>query len=86
MSDRPSPTGLYGLLKIHKALVDGLPNYRPIISQIRFPTNKITRYLLHFIPLITKNEYTHKDSFEYVSMIDKQDHNFFMCRNNRDSD
>ena len=30
--DRPSPALLYGLPKIHKALVDGLPNYRPIIS------------------------------------------------------
>ena len=46
---------------------------------------------------ITKNEYTLKDSFEFVSMIDKQDHNSFMCsfdidslftigRDNRDSD
>ena len=30
--DGPSPARLYGLPKIHKALVDGLPNYRPIIS------------------------------------------------------
>ena len=32
--DGPSPVRLYGLPKIHKALVDGLPNYRPSISQI----------------------------------------------------
>ena len=30
--DGPSPARLYGLPKINKALVDGLPNYRPIIS------------------------------------------------------
>ena len=30
--DGPSPARLYGFPKIHKALVDGLPNYRPIIS------------------------------------------------------
>ena len=49
------------------------------ISQIGSPTYKIVKYLLAFISLITKNEYTVKDSFEFVSMIDKEDHNSFMC-------
>ena len=74
--DGPSPACLYGLPKIHKALVDGHPNYRPIISQIGSPTYKIAKYLLDFI---TKDEYMLKDSSEFVSMIDKQDHNSFMC-------
>ena len=39
--DGPSPARLYGLPKIHKALVDGLPNYRPIISQIGSSTYKL---------------------------------------------
>ena len=34
---------------------------------------------------ITKNEYTLKDSFEFASMIDKQDHNSFMCSFDIDS-
>ena len=55
----------------YQALVDGLPNYRPITSQILSPTYKIAKYLLDFISPITKNEYTLKDSFELVSMIDK---------------
>ena len=55
-SDDPSPAHLYGLPKIHKALVDGLPNYRPIISQIGSPTYKIVKYVLDFIPPITKND------------------------------
>ena len=54
-TDGPSPALLYGLPKIHKALVDGLPNYIPIISQIGSPTYKIAKYLLDFIPPITKN-------------------------------
>ena len=74
-----SPARLYGLPKIHKALVDGFPNYRPIISQIGSPTYKIAKYLLDFISPITKNEYTLKDSFEFVSMIDKQDHKSSIC-------
>ena len=96
--DGPNPARLYGLPKIHEALVDGLPNYRPIISQIGSPIYKIAKYLLDFISSITKNEYTLKDSLEFVSMIDKQDYNSFTCsfdidfvhkcsfgRNNRDS-
>ena len=70
--DGLSPARLYGLPKIHKALVDGLP-------QIGSPTYKIAKYLLDFISPITKNEYTLKDSFEFVSMINKQDHKFFIC-------
>ena len=55
----------------YQALVDVLPNYRPITSQIVSPTYKIANYLLDFISPITKNEYTLKDSFELVCMIDK---------------
>ena len=33
-----NPALLCGLSKNHKALVDDLPNYRPTISQIGFPT------------------------------------------------
>ena len=76
-TDGPSLALLYGLPKFHKALVDGLPNYKPIISQIGSPTNKIAKYLSDFISPITKNEYTLRWSFEFVSMIDKQDHNSF---------
>ena len=83
--DGPSPARLYGLPKIHKALVDGLPNYRPTISQIGSLTYKIAKFLLDFTSPITKNEYTLKDSFEFVSMIDKQDHNSFMCSFDIDS-
>ena len=77
--DGPGPARLYGLPKIHIALVDGLPNYRPITSQIGSPTYKIAKCLLDFISPITRNEYTLKDSFEFLSMIDKQDNNSFMC-------
>ena len=54
--DGPSPTHLYGLPKIDKALVDGVPNYKPIISQIDSSTYKTAKKLLDFISPITKNE------------------------------
>ena len=83
--DGPSLAHLHGLPKFHKALVDGLSKYRPIISQIGSPTNKIANYSLDFISPITKNECTFRDSFEFVSMIAKQDHNSFMCSFDIDS-
>ena len=45
----------------------------------------MAKYLLDFISPITKNEYALKDSFEFVFMIDKQDHNSFMCSFDIDS-
>ena len=66
------------LLKIHNGLVDGLPNYRPIISQIGSPTCKIAKSLLDFKSPNTKIEYTLKDSFVFLS-------NSFMCSFDIDS-
>ena len=43
-TDGSSPARLYGLPKIHEALVDGLPNYRPIVSQNSSPIYKIAKY------------------------------------------
>ena len=34
--------------------------------------------MLDFISTITKNDHRLKDSFEFGSLIDKQDHNSFM--------
>ena len=67
------PARLKGFPINHKALADGFQKCRLIISQIDSPTYKIAKYLLDFISPITKNEYMLKDSFEFVSMIDRQD-------------
>ena len=81
----PSPARLYGLPKIHKAPVDGLPKYRPIISQIGSSTYKIAKFLLPFIEPYTKNEYTVRDTFHFVSMLDGKDHRFIMASLDVDS-
>ncbi len=77
--DGPNPARLYGLPKIHKPPVDGLPKYRPIISQIGSPTYKIAKFLLGFIQPFTTNEYTVKDTFHFVSMLDGKDHRLVMA-------
>ena len=77
--DGPNPARLYGLPKVHKPLVDGLPKYRPIISQIGSPTYKIAKFLLEFIQPFTSNEYTVRDTFHFVSIIDGKDHRLVMA-------
>ena len=77
--DGPNPARLYGLPKIHKPLVDGLPKYRPIISQIGSPTYKLAKFLLGFVNPFTSNEYTVKDSFHFVSILDDKDHRLVMA-------
>ena len=81
----PNPARLYGSPKIHKPLVDGLPKYRPIISQIGASTYNLAKFLLTFIQPYTTNEHTVKDSFHFVSMIDSMDHRFVMASLDVDS-
>ena len=75
----PNPARLYGLPKIHKPPVDGLPKYRPIISQIGSPTYKIAKFLLDFVKPFTTNEFTVKDTFHFVSLLDAKDHRLIMA-------
>ena len=78
-----APTGtkpgiLYGLPKIHKALVNNLPKFRPIISMIATPTYKLSKFLVPIIEPITTNEYTVKDSFSFAQEVVDFDSNLFM--------
>ena len=75
----PNPARLYGLPKIHKPTVDGLPKYRPIISQIGSSTYKIAKFLLTFVQPFTTNEHTVKDTFHFVSMLDGKNHRLVMA-------
>ena len=83
--DGPKPARLYGLPKIHKPLVDGLPKYRPIISQIGSTTYALAKYLLPFIEPLTTNEYTVRDTFHFVSMLDTKNHRLIMASLDVDS-
>ena len=81
----PSPARLYGSPNVHKPLIDGLPKYRPIISQIGASTYNLAKFLLTFIQPHTTNEYTVRDSFHFVSMIDSMDHHLVMASLDVDS-
>ena len=59
------PGLLYGLPKIHKPDIP----LRPILSSINTPTYKLSKFLVPLLEPITSNQYTLKDSFDFVNFI-----------------
>ena len=53
---------MYGSAKVHKIVIDSLPSFRPILSAIGTPTNKLGKFLVPMLEPLTINEYTIKDS------------------------
>ena len=67
------PSVLYGFSKIHKAIVNGIPKLRPILSAINSPTYKLSQHLNNILKPYTSNEYTAKDSFSFATEARLQD-------------
>ena len=57
------PGVLYGLAKIHKALEDGTPSFRPILSAIGTPTYNLAKFCDQLLKPLTSNDYRIRDSF-----------------------
>ena len=73
------PGVLYGLAKIHKALEDGIPSFRPILSAIGTPTYKLAKFCDQLLKPLTNNEYTIKDSFSFAKEVLEFDASLFMA-------
>ena len=69
---------LYGLCKVHKAIVDICPPFRPILSAIVAPTYKIAKFLVPILSCLTINEFTVKEYFSFAKEIVEQDSSFYM--------
>ena len=67
------PGILYGLCKVHKAITDICPPFRPILSAIGTPSYKLAKFLVPKLSSITFNEFTVKDSFAFAEEIVHQD-------------
>ena len=80
-----NPGILYGLCKVHKAVVDVCPPVRPIFSATGTPTYKLAKYLVPKLASITANEFSVKDSFCFAEEIINQNSNFIMGSLNVDS-
>ena len=79
------PGILYGLCKVHKAITDICPPFRPILSAIGTPSYKLAKFLVPKLSSITFNEFTVKDSFAFAEEIVHQDSKFFMGSLDADS-
>ena len=64
---------MYGNCKVHKQQVDGCPTFRPILLPLQTPTYNLAKFLVPILNPLTKNEYTVKDSFQFVEEICEQD-------------
>ena len=79
------PSVMYGLSKIHKPAINNIPKLRPILSAIKSPTYKLSKYLNDILKPFTTNEYTTRDSFTFASEIRMQQSANFMASLDVDS-
>ena len=73
------PGILYGRAKIHKPIKDGVPPFRPILSDIGTPTCKIPNFFVPLLAPLTSNECTIKDSFSFSEELLTFDYNLVMA-------
>ena len=79
------PGILYGLCKVHKAIIDVCPPFRPILSAIGTRSYKLAKYLVPKLSSITFNEFTVKDSFAFAEEIVHHDDKLFIGSHDVDS-
>ena len=79
------PGVLYGLCKVHKNIVDRCPLFRPILSAIKTPSDKIAKFLVPRMISITYNEITGKDTFCFAKEVVEQDSSLVMASLDVDS-
>ena len=72
------PGILYGICKVHKAITDICPPFRPILSAIGTPSYKLAKFLVPKLSSITFNEFTVKGSFAFAEEIVHQDSKHYM--------
>ena len=72
------PGVLYGLSKVHKALVRGIPKMRPILSAIGSAGYGLSKFLVPLMVNIANGPYTILNSFAFNKEVLKQDHTLVM--------
>ena len=79
------PGILYGLSKVHKTVVGGIPPLRPILSAINTPSYRLAKFFVPILSELTKNEFVLKDSFSFSQEIRSQNPDLFMASFDIDS-
>ena len=75
----------YGLCKVHKAITEVCPPFRPTLSAFRTPSYKLAKFLVLKLSSVTFDEFTVKDSFAFAEEIVHQDSKLFMASLDADS-
>ena len=73
------PGILYGNPKIHKPVVNNLPKFQPILSATNTPGYLLAKFLIPILELLTHNEFTIKDSFNFAKEITTYDSSLHMA-------
>ena len=63
------PGILYGSPKVHKAVINNCPKFRPILSTIGTPTYKLAKFLVLILSPLTSNEFLVHDSFSFADEV-----------------
>ena len=71
-----TPGILQGNPKVQKTVVNSNPKFRPILSAINISTHLSTKYLNSI--LSNSNEFTAKNSFDFVEEIFNYNHNHYI--------
>ena len=59
------PGILYGMAKVHKAVINQCRSLQPILSTINTLSYKLVKFLVPFLTPLTSNDFTIKDSFSF---------------------
>ena len=76
---------LYGLCKIHRCFIDNCPPFHPTLSAIKTPSDNIAKYLVPILELLTTNQFTTKNSFEFAKEVIEQDSGLYMASSDVES-
>ena len=61
-----------------KDIVDNCLLFRPTLSVINTPTNKLAKFIVSILKSLTNSKYTVKDTYAFAEEIIEQDSQFFM--------
>ena len=71
--------------KIHKPLVNNIPQLRPILSALNTGTYILAEFFVPLLGDLTSNEYNLKDLFEFNKVICEQNFDLYMATLDVDS-
>ena len=72
------PGILYGLSKVHKSLVNGLPKMRPILSAIGTASYGVEKFLVSILAIITNGPFSITNSFDFNKEVLHEHASLFM--------